>query len=156
MCIEPQLVGDDIVGSSLPERRGLPQRRLFAFRGLQNLDHCRGSDDSCRSVVFEGQEFFVAGDEEISMAGFCQREEKTAFGVRSDNLVRQVGAKLREIPQACRQQFDRTHAKSGLEKGAAGNVSQLRNERLAGYNDELLSFPRLQQLGRRANRRQQR
>jgi hypothetical protein len=34
--------------------------------------------------MFEGEEFLVAGYEELGLAGFSQREQITVFGVRRD------------------------------------------------------------------------
>jgi hypothetical protein len=47
-------------------------------------------------VLFQGEEFLVAGHEELGLAGFSQREQITVLGVRRDGAGGQVPAKKRE------------------------------------------------------------
>jgi hypothetical protein len=49
---------------------------LFAaLRFLQLLDDCGGSDNPHGFVVFQGEEFLVAGHEKLGFAGFSRREQ---------------------------------------------------------------------------------
>src|SRR5664279_537817 len=61
------------------EQRGC-EPPLFAALGLQDLDHRGGSDDPGGFVMFEGEEFLVAGHEEFGLAGFSHREQVTVLG----------------------------------------------------------------------------
>jgi hypothetical protein len=46
-------------------------------------------------VLFQGEEFLVAGHEELGLAGFSQREQITVLGVRRDGAGGQIPAKKR-------------------------------------------------------------
>jgi hypothetical protein len=57
---------------------------LFAALGLQGVDHRGGCNDPGGFVMFEGEEFLVAGHEELGLADFGQREQITVLGVRRE------------------------------------------------------------------------
>jgi hypothetical protein len=44
-------------------------------------------------VLFQGEEFLIAGHQELGLAGFSQREQQAVLGVRSDGAEGQVSAK---------------------------------------------------------------
>jgi len=68
--------------------------RRSAARGLfQDLDHGGGSNNSGGIVLFQGEEFLVAGHEELGLAGFSQREQIIVLGIRRDGAGGQVPAK---------------------------------------------------------------
>ena len=60
------------------------RRYLLLSAFLEDLDHGGGSNNSRRSVMFQGEEFLVARDEELGLAGFSSREQITVLGVRRD------------------------------------------------------------------------
>ena len=65
---------------------------LAALSFLQDLDHRGGSNDPGGFVLFQGEEFLVAGYKKLSLAGFRQREQ-VAVLVRRDRTGGQVPAK---------------------------------------------------------------
>src|ERR1035438_6302258 len=76
--------------------------RFAALSFLQDLDHGGGSNNSGGFVMLQGEEFLVAGHEEVGLAGFSQREQKTVLGVRRDGAGSQVPAKKRS-PEGSRR-----------------------------------------------------
>src|ERR1035437_339790 len=86
--------------------------RFAALSFLQDLDHGGGSNNSGGFVMLQGEEFLVAGHEEVGLAGFSQREQKTVLGVRRDGAGWQVPAKKREVPKARGEQFGRAGPRS--------------------------------------------
>ena len=128
---------------------------LFTALSLvQELDHRGRSNDPGGFVVFQGKEFFVAGHEKLSFAGFSQREQVTVLGVRRDRAGGQVPAKKREVTKTSGEQFGRTGAKSRTEERPADDVAEFRNERLTGHEREYLPLPGVEELRRRAQGRE--
>ena len=89
---------------------------LAALSFLQELDHRGGSNNPGGFVLFQGEEFLVAGHEELGLAGFSQREQVAVLGVRRDRAGGQVPAKKREVPKARGEQLGRAGAKSRPEE----------------------------------------
>jgi hypothetical protein len=123
---------------------------------FQDLDHGGGSNNSGGFVLFQGEEFLVAGHEELGLAGFSQREQITVLGVRRDGAGGQVPAKKREVPKARGEQLGRAGAKSRPEKRSTGDIAEFRYERVTGDERERLALPSVEKLGWRAQRRQKR
>ena len=115
---------------------------LFAALGfLQELDHRGGSDNPGGFVMFQGEEFLVAGHEELGLAGFCQCQQVAVLGVRRDRAGGQVPAKNREVPKARGEQLGRAGAKSRPEERPAGDVAEFRYQRVTGDERERLALP---------------
>ena len=49
-------------------------------------------------MLFQGEKLFVAGYQELGLAGFSQREQIAVLGVGSDRAGRQILAKGRKAP----------------------------------------------------------
>jgi len=120
----------------------------------QDLDHHGGSDDPGGSVVFQGEEFFIAGHQKLGLAGFNQCEQEAVLGVRSDGTGGQVSAKKREVAKASGEQFGQAGAKSRPEERPPGNVAEFRNECVTGDEREPLALPSVEKLGWRAQGRE--
>jgi len=117
-------------------------------------DHRGGSNNPGGFVLFQGEEFLVAGHEELGLAGFSQREQVAVLGVRRDRAGGQVPAKKREVPKARGEKLGHTGAKSRPEKRTAGNVAEFRYERVTGDESERLALPGVEKLCRRAQGRE--
>jgi hypothetical protein len=98
-------------------------------------------------VLFQGEEFLVAGHEELGLAGFSQREQITVLGVRRDGARGQVPAKKREVPKARGEQLGPAGAKSRPEKRSTGDIAEFRYERVTGDERERLALPTVEKLG---------
>jgi len=77
-------------------------------------------------VLFQGEEFFVVGHEEIGLARFNQREQIAVLGVRRDRAGGQVPTKKGEVPKARGEQLGRAGAKSRPEKRPGGDIADFR------------------------------
>lgn len=126
----------------------LPSFATLSFQ--KDLDHRGGSDDPGGSVLFQGEEFLIAGHQELGLAGFSQREQEAVLGVRSDGAGGQVSAKKREVAKASGEQFGHAGAKSRPEERPPGNVAEFRNERVTGDETEPLALPSVEKFGWRA------
>src|ERR1019366_5021428 len=105
---------------------------LAALSFLQELDHRGGSNNPGGFVLFQGEEFLVAGHQKLGFAGFSPREQVAVLGVRRRRARGQVPAKNREVTKAGGEQFGRAGAQSRPEERPTGDVAELRNERLTG------------------------
>jgi hypothetical protein len=130
----------------------LPSFATLSFQ--KDLDHRGGSDDPGGSVLFQGEEFLIAGHQELGLAGFSQREQEAVLGVRSDGAGGQVSAKKREVAKASGEQFGHAGAKSRPEERPPGNVAEFRNERVTGDETEPLALPSVEKFGWRAQGRE--
>ena len=130
----------------------LPSFATLSFQ--QDLDHRGGSDDPGGSVLFQREEFLIAGHQELGLAGFSQREQEAVLGVRSDGAGGQVPAKKREVAKASGEQFGHAGAKSRPEERPPGNVAEFRDECVTGDEREPLALPSVEKLGRRAQGRE--
>src|ERR1035437_10432302 len=78
--------------------RSKPARiwRFVAFSFFQDLDHGGGSNNSGGFVLFQGEEFLIAGHKELGLAGFSQRGPVTFLGVRGGGAGGGVRGQKRE------------------------------------------------------------
>jgi len=127
---------------------------LGALSILQYLDHRWRSKDSRGFVLLQGEEFLIAGHQELGLACFGQREQITVFGIRRDRAQGEVPAKKREVPKTRGEQLGRADAKSRPEKRPAGDSAQFRYELVTGDKREPLALPSVDKLGRGAQWRQ--
>ena len=93
-------------------------------------------------MLFQGEEFLVAGHEEVGLAGFSQREQITVLGVRRDGAGGQLPAKEREVPKARGEQLSSAGAKSRPEKRPASDIAEFRYERVTGDEREPSCAPK--------------
>src|ERR1039457_4879244 len=77
--------------------------RFAALSFLQDLDHGGGSNNSGGFVMLQGEEFLVAGHEEVGLGGFSHREQKTVlWGPRGGAGMAGPGKKKRS-PEGSRR-----------------------------------------------------
>jgi hypothetical protein len=93
-----QSAGQYFHAQSRPESGTLP---LSAF--FQDLDHGGGSNNSGGFVLFREEEFLAAGHEELGLASFSQREQRTVLRVRRDGGRRTGPGKVKRSPEGPRR-----------------------------------------------------
>jgi hypothetical protein len=89
--------------------------RLRFASALQDFDHRGWSDDSCGSVTLEAQEFLIAGDEEVGLAGFgLTRKNGRSTTSRSSTISASEATSVKTFP---------SHASKSLAGGPTGDKS---------------------------------
>ena len=105
-------------------------------------------------MLFQGEEFLVAGHEELGVAGFSQREQITVLGVRRNGAGGKVATKKREVPKARGEQLSRAGANSRPEERPADDIAEFLYQRITGDERETIALPGVEKLCRRAQGRE--